>query len=115
MYVLLLPSLGRRWYCKEQDSFTSLEEALLLLLLSLLIAFDEDRCYEPFLAHGNFSTSDPLYRVGTVVEFACSAGYMLEQGPSAIECIDSRDPRWNESEPTCKGNPPSSLTLLCIL
>uniref|UniRef100_A0ACB8EVI8 Seizure protein 6 n=1 Tax=Sphaerodactylus townsendi TaxID=933632 RepID=A0ACB8EVI8_9SAUR len=73
------------------------------LILSLRYeAFDEDRCYEPFLAHGNFSTSDPLYRVGTVVEFACSAGYMLEQGPSAIECVDSRDPRWNESEPTCK-------------
>lgn len=79
-------------------------EAFLTLLLLLLAAFDEDRCYEPFLAHGNFSTSDPLYRMGTVVEFACSAGYMLEQGPSAIECIDSRDPRWNESEPTCKGN-----------
>ncbi|KAJ6653365.1 hypothetical protein lerEdw1_009266 [Lerista edwardsae] len=73
------------------------------LILSLRYeAFDEDRCYEPFLAHGNFSTSDPSYRVGTVVEFACSAGYMLEQGPSAIECVDSRDPRWNESEPTCK-------------
>ncbi|XP_058039754.1 seizure 6-like protein 2 [Ahaetulla prasina] len=73
------------------------------LILSLRYeAFDEDRCYEPFLAHGNFSTSDPLYRTGTIVEFACSAGYMLEQGPSAIECIDSRDPRWNESEPTCK-------------
>uniref|UniRef100_A0A8C6XM25 Seizure 6-like protein 2 n=1 Tax=Naja naja TaxID=35670 RepID=A0A8C6XM25_NAJNA len=73
------------------------------LILSLRYeAFDEDRCYEPFLAHGNFSTSDPLYHTGTIVEFACSAGYMLEQGPSAIECIDSRDPRWNESEPTCK-------------
>ncbi|KAH0626406.1 hypothetical protein JD844_001367 [Phrynosoma platyrhinos] len=73
------------------------------LILSLRYeAFDEDRCYEPFLAHGNFSTTDPLYHMGTVVEFACSAGYMLEQGPSAIECIDARDPRWNESEPTCK-------------
>lgn len=85
---------------------TAPEKALSILTpsLPLLAAFDEDRCYEPFLAHGNFSTSDPLYRVGTVVEFACSAGYMLEQGPSAIECVDSRDPRWNESEPTCKGN-----------
>ncbi|XP_053117624.1 seizure 6-like protein 2 isoform X2 [Hemicordylus capensis] len=73
------------------------------LILSLRYeAFDEDRCYEPFLAHGNFSTSDPSYHVGTLVEFACSAGYMLEQGPSAIECVDPRDPRWNESEPTCK-------------
>ncbi|XP_060636233.2 seizure 6-like protein 2 isoform X1 [Anolis sagrei] len=73
------------------------------LILSLRYeAFDEDRCYEPFLAHGNFSTTDPLYHMGTVVEFSCSAGYMLEQGPSAIECIDARDPRWNESEPTCK-------------
>ncbi|CAM5117546.1 unnamed protein product [Eretmochelys imbricata] len=65
-------------------------------------AFDEDRCYEPFLAHGNFSTSDPLYRVGAQVEFACSAGYMLEQGPATIECVDPSDPHWNESEPTCK-------------
>ncbi|KAL7990098.1 hypothetical protein Chor_012764, partial [Crotalus horridus] len=85
------------------------------LILSLRYeAFDEDRCYEPFLAHGNFSTSDPLYRTGTIVEFACSAGYMLEQGPPAIECIDSRDPRWNESEPTCKGNHSSSQTLRSI-
>ncbi|XP_044869216.1 seizure 6-like protein 2 isoform X1 [Mauremys mutica] len=65
-------------------------------------AFDEDRCYEPFLAHGNFSTSDPLYRVGAQVEFACSAGYVLEQGPATIECVDPSDPHWNESEPTCK-------------
>ncbi|XP_067419950.1 seizure 6-like protein 2 isoform X2 [Emydura macquarii macquarii] len=65
-------------------------------------AFDEDRCYEPFLAHGNFSTSDLLYRVGTQVEFACSAGYVLEQGPATIECVDPSDPHWNESEPTCK-------------
>uniref|UniRef100_A0A8C6XMZ4 Seizure 6-like protein 2 n=1 Tax=Naja naja TaxID=35670 RepID=A0A8C6XMZ4_NAJNA len=43
------------------------------LILSLRYeAFDEDRCYEPFLAHGNFSTSDPLYHTGTIVEFACS-------------------------------------------
>ncbi|KAM9148086.1 seizure 6-like protein 2 isoform 3-T3 [Pangshura tecta] len=73
------------------------------LLLGLRYeAFDEDRCYEPFLAHGNFSSSDPLHRVGAQVEFACSAGYMLEQGPAAIECVDPSDPHWNESEPTCK-------------
>ncbi|CAM4683412.1 unnamed protein product [Lepidochelys kempii] len=81
-----------------------LASCLLLLLGSapLLPAFDEDRCYEPFLAHGNFSTSDPLYRVGAQVEFACSAGYMLEQGPATVECVDPSDPHWNESEPTCK-------------
>ncbi|XP_030066662.1 seizure 6-like protein 2 [Microcaecilia unicolor] len=73
------------------------------LLLSLRYeAFDEDRCYEPFLAHGNFSTSDLLYRVGALVEFSCSPGYMLEQGPAVIECVDSSDPHWNESEPICK-------------
>lgn len=87
-------------------------DVFLTTYLLCLAAFDEDRCYEPFLAHGNFSTSDPSYRVGTVVEFACSAGYMLEQGPSAIECVDSRDPRWNESEPTCKGNPHSLLLVV---
>uniref|UniRef100_A0A452GVA2 Uncharacterized protein n=1 Tax=Gopherus agassizii TaxID=38772 RepID=A0A452GVA2_9SAUR len=70
--------------------------------LPALAAFDEDQCYEPFLAHGNFSTSDPLYRVGAQVEFACSAGYMLEQGPATIECVGPSDPHWNESEPTCK-------------
>uniref|UniRef100_A0A8D0GUQ7 Seizure related 6 homolog like 2 n=1 Tax=Sphenodon punctatus TaxID=8508 RepID=A0A8D0GUQ7_SPHPU len=73
-----------------------------LILILRYEAFDEDRCYEPFLAHGNFSSSDLLYRVGSVVEFACGAGYALEQGPAAIECVDSQDPHWNESEPTCK-------------
>ncbi|XP_069100213.1 seizure 6-like protein 2 [Pleurodeles waltl] len=73
------------------------------LLLSLRYeAFDEDRCYGPFLAHGNFTTSDLQYHVGTLVEFACSPGYMLEQGPSVIECIDSSNPHWNDSEPICK-------------
>nr|XP_042703567.1 seizure 6-like protein 2 [Chrysemys picta bellii] len=75
-------------------------------------AFDEDRCYEPFLAHGNFSTSDPLYRVGAQVEFACSAGYVLEPGPATIECVDPSDPHWNESEATCKDPPlPHSLNI----
>lgn len=98
----------------EIRSYNLYRGSFLTFLLPLVAAFDEDRCYEPFLAHGNFSTSDPLYRTGTIVEFACSAGYMLEQGPSAIECIDSRDPRWNESEPTCKGNHSSPQTLCSI-
>ncbi|XP_043942251.1 seizure 6-like protein 2 [Protopterus annectens] len=73
------------------------------LILSLRYeAFENDRCYEPFLAHGNFTTSDLLYRVGTLVEFACSSGYVLEQGPTVIECINPENPHWNESEPVCK-------------
>ncbi|CAI9564126.1 unnamed protein product, partial [Staurois parvus] len=73
------------------------------LLLSLRYeVFSETRCYEPFLAHGNFSTTDHLFSVGTLVSFSCNAGYMLEQGPPVIECVDPADPHWNESEPVCK-------------
>ncbi|KAM4698391.1 seizure 6-like protein 2 isoform 1-T1 [Rhinophrynus dorsalis] len=73
------------------------------LLLSLRYeVFSESRCYEPFLAHGNFSTTDPLFSPGSLVSFSCNAGYMLEQGPPVIECVDPADPHWNESEPVCK-------------
>ncbi|OCT58420.1 hypothetical protein XELAEV_18002358mg [Xenopus laevis] len=73
------------------------------LLLSLRYeVFSESRCYEPFLAHGNFTTTDPLYSPGSLVSFFCNAGYMLEQGPPVIECVDPADPHWNESEPVCK-------------
>nr|XP_006011396.1 PREDICTED: seizure protein 6 homolog [Latimeria chalumnae] len=73
-----------------------------LLLALRYEAFDEDHCYEPFLAHGNFTTSDLLYRIGTQVEFACNAGYVLEHGPAVIECVDPSEPQWNESEPICR-------------
>ncbi|XP_028670627.1 LOW QUALITY PROTEIN: seizure protein 6 homolog [Erpetoichthys calabaricus] len=73
-----------------------------LLLALRYEAFDADHCYEPFLAHGNFTTSDLSYHVGTLVEFACVSGYVMEQGSSVIECVDPTDPHWNESEPVCR-------------
>jgi len=42
--------------------------------------------------------------VGAVVQFSCDRGHSLEQGPPVIECINSRDPYWNDTEPICKGN-----------
>lgn len=68
-------------------------------------AFERGHCYEPYLQNGNFTTSDPLYGVGAVVQFACDPGHSLEQGPPVIECISARDPYWNDTEPLCKGNP----------
>ncbi|XP_037122615.1 seizure 6-like protein isoform X1 [Syngnathus acus] len=65
-------------------------------------AFERGRCYEPYLQNGNFTTSDPLYGVGAVVQFACDPGHALEQGPPVIECIGARDPYWNDTEPLCK-------------
>ncbi|XP_061603282.1 seizure 6-like protein isoform X2 [Phyllopteryx taeniolatus] len=65
-------------------------------------AFERGRCYEPYLQNGNFSTSDPLYGVGAVVQFTCDPGHALEQGPPVIECISARDPYWNDTEPLCK-------------
>lgn len=66
-------------------------------------AFERGHCYEPYLQNGNFSTTDPLYGVGAVVQFACDPGHSLEQGPPVIECISARDPYWNDTEPLCKG------------
>ncbi|KAG7277815.1 hypothetical protein CRUP_026116 [Coryphaenoides rupestris] len=40
--------------------------------------------------------------VGAVVQFICDPGHSLEQGPPVIECINSRDPYWNDTEPICK-------------
>ncbi|XP_041084704.1 seizure 6-like protein [Polyodon spathula] len=65
-------------------------------------AFERGHCYEPYLQNGNFTTSDPSYNVGTIVEFTCEAGHSLEQGPPVIECINLRDPYWNDTEPVCK-------------
>ncbi|XP_077593449.1 seizure 6-like protein isoform X1 [Stigmatopora nigra] len=65
-------------------------------------AFERGRCYEPYLQNGNFTTSDHLYGVGAVVQFSCDLGHALEQGPPVIECINARDPYWNDTEPICK-------------
>uniref|UniRef100_A0A2K6G3G3 Seizure 6-like protein 2 n=1 Tax=Propithecus coquereli TaxID=379532 RepID=A0A2K6G3G3_PROCO len=41
------------------------------LLLSLRFeAFEEDRCFAPFLAHGNVTTTDPEYRPGALATFS---------------------------------------------
>ncbi|XP_056591707.1 seizure protein 6 homolog isoform X2 [Triplophysa dalaica] len=65
-------------------------------------AFAEGSCYEPFVNYGNFSTSDPVFSVGSVVEFSCEPGYTLEQGAVILECVDPNNPRWNETEPACR-------------
>ncbi|XP_020862470.1 seizure 6-like protein 2 isoform X2 [Phascolarctos cinereus] len=75
------------------------------LLLSLRYeAFEEDRCFAPFLAHGNVTSTDPQFRPGALATFSCLPGYALEPPgpPSAIECIDPSDPHWNDTEPACK-------------
>ncbi|NXY18176.1 SE6L1 protein, partial [Atrichornis clamosus] len=66
-------------------------------------AFERGHCYEPYIQNGNFTTSDPTYNLGTTVEFTCDPGHSLEQGPAVIECINMRDPYWNDTEPLCRG------------
>ncbi|XP_040207220.1 seizure 6-like protein [Rana temporaria] len=65
-------------------------------------AFERGHCYEPYIQNGNFTTTDPTYSMGTVVEFTCDPGHSLEQGPSIIECINMKDPYWNDTEPLCR-------------
>ncbi|XP_039080965.1 seizure 6-like protein isoform X5 [Hyaena hyaena] len=65
-------------------------------------AFEKGHCYEPYIQNGNFTTSDPTYNIGTTVEFTCDPGHSLEQGPATIECINVRDPYWNDTEPLCR-------------
>ncbi|XP_070618660.1 LOW QUALITY PROTEIN: seizure 6-like protein [Erythrolamprus reginae] len=65
-------------------------------------AFEKGHCYEPHLQNGNFTTSDASYNLGAVVEFSCDPGHSLEQGPAVIECINLRDPYWNDTEPLCR-------------
>uniref|UniRef100_A0A673THN1 Seizure related 6 homolog like n=1 Tax=Suricata suricatta TaxID=37032 RepID=A0A673THN1_SURSU len=65
-------------------------------------AFEKGHCYEPYIQNGNFTTSDPTYNIGTTVEFTCDPGHSLEQGPAVIECINVRDPYWNDTEPLCR-------------
>uniref|UniRef100_A0A671LT27 Seizure 6-like protein n=1 Tax=Sinocyclocheilus anshuiensis TaxID=1608454 RepID=A0A671LT27_9TELE len=61
-------------------------------------AFEKGHCYEPYIQNGNFSTTDPTYGVGTVVQFTCDPGHSLEQVPPVIECINTRDPYWNDTD-----------------
>uniref|UniRef100_A0A8C0F333 Seizure related 6 homolog like n=1 Tax=Bubo bubo TaxID=30461 RepID=A0A8C0F333_BUBBB len=68
-----------------------------------LPAFERGHCYEPYIQNGNFTTSDPTYNLGTTVEFTCDPGHSLEQGPAIIECVNMRDPYWNDTEPLCRG------------
>ncbi|XP_026995429.2 seizure 6-like protein [Tachysurus fulvidraco] len=65
-------------------------------------AFEKGHCYEPYIQNGNFSTTDPTYGVGAIIQFSCEPGHSLEQGPPVIECINTRDPYWNDTEPLCK-------------
>ncbi|NP_001390216.1 seizure 6-like protein isoform 5 precursor [Mus musculus] len=65
-------------------------------------AFEKGHCYEPYIQNGNFTTSDPTYNIGTIVEFTCDPGHSLEQGPAVIECVNVRDPYWNDTEPLCR-------------
>ncbi|NWW54626.1 SE6L1 protein, partial [Pedionomus torquatus] len=69
-------------------------------------AFERGHCYEPYIQNGNFTTSDPTYNLGTTVEFTCDPGHSLEQGPAVIECVNMRDPYWNDTEPLCRGQSP---------
>lgn len=66
-------------------------------------AFEKGHCYEPYILNGNFTTTDKTYGVGALVQFSCETGHSLEQGPPVIECINTRDPYWNDTEPLCKG------------
>ncbi|KAM9320616.1 seizure protein 6 homolog [Gastrophryne carolinensis] len=65
-------------------------------------AYEQGHCYEPFVKYGNFTSSDPTFALGTIVDFSCDPGYTLEQGSTIIECQDSGDPQWNETEPACR-------------
>lgn len=84
------------------DAFTLNNFPSFLFFLSLS-AFDGEHCYEPYLPHGNFSSSDITFPLGTVVTFSCSPGFVMEQGSGVMECVEPNDPHWNESEPVCRG------------
>ncbi|KFW62568.1 Seizure 6-like, partial [Pygoscelis adeliae] len=73
-------------------------------------AFERGHCYEPYIQNGNFTTSDPTYNLGTTVEFMCDPGHSLEQGPAVIECVNMRDPYWNDTEPLCRAMCGGELT-----
>ncbi|KAK7939743.1 hypothetical protein WMY93_003069 [Mugilogobius chulae] len=73
-----------------------------LLLALRYEAFDDEHCWEPYMPHGNFTSSDLTFQLGTTVSFTCSPGFVMEQGSSAIECVDPSNPHWNDTEPVCK-------------
>lgn len=73
------------------------------LFLCVSEAFDDEHCWEPYMPHGNFSSSDISYQLGTIVTFSCSPGFVIEQGSGTIECVDPSNPHWNDSEPVCRG------------
>lgn len=83
---------------KETDT------VLKLYFSACFSAFAQGSCYEPFVKYGNFSTSDPAFGVGSVVEFTCEPGYTLEQGAVILECVNDENPQWNETEPACRGD-----------
>lgn len=68
------------------------------------VAFDDEHCWEPYMPHGNFSSSDITYQLGTTVTFTCSPGFVMGQGSGTIECVDPSNPHWNDTEPVCRGN-----------
>uniref|UniRef100_A0A8C5WZQ9 Seizure related 6 homolog like n=1 Tax=Laticauda laticaudata TaxID=8630 RepID=A0A8C5WZQ9_LATLA len=74
-------------------------------------AFEKGHCYEPHLQNGNFTTSDATYNPGAIVEFTCDPGHTLEQGPAVIECINLRDPYWNDTEPLCRATCGGELSM----
>lgn len=92
----------------------SICSCFMVLYVPILVAFDDEHCWEPYMAHGNFSSSDISYQLGTIVTFACSPGFVLEQGSATIECIGPSNPHWNDSEPVCKGNF-QSLSFVCTM
>lgn len=46
------------------------------------------------------------------MEFTCDPGHSLEQGPAIIECVNMRDPYWNDTEPLCRGQSPRHGAML---
>lgn len=81
------------------------------LSLCVFEAFDDEHCWEPYMPHGNFSSSDISYQLGTIVTFSCSPGFVMEQGSGTIECVDPGNPHWNDSEPVCRGK----LNMLAVV
>ncbi|XP_062822641.1 seizure 6-like protein [Anolis carolinensis] len=74
-------------------------------------AFERGHCYEPFIQNGNYSTSDPTFDLGAVVEFTCDPGHDLEHGhPAALQCVNLREPHWNDTEPICRASCGGELT-----
>lgn len=47
------------------------------------------------------------------MEFTCDPGHSLEQGPAVIECVNVRDPYWNDTEPLCRGESPPPTAPEC--